>query len=322
MKDTMLTVFGAIHTDISMFVDTMPGNGETVPGRDHVMTPGGSGANQAFAAARAEARVAFVGMVGDDDTGKRAATVLRRAGVMTSGIGVSDIHATGIAFIMRGHDQQSRTIACPGANLEAAADQVPEEVLGSSNHVLVQMVTPLAENIALLRKARINGATTILNLSPVVAFPVHMLADVDYRVITHSEARQLCRQLGLCDDYDYDDVARMAYAIAAQCGCVCLVTCSTHGATALYPDGTGWHVTTSESGHYDIVDATGSGDAYTGTLAACLENRMSLDKAMHYASPALSLTCMYKGAQAAFPYWAEIETASKDFNAPEAIVVE
>src|SRR5690606_20232389 len=59
----MISVFGSVNMDLVAYVATAPGRGETVTGRAFRMTPGGKGANQAIAAARAGAPVTFIGAV-------------------------------------------------------------------------------------------------------------------------------------------------------------------------------------------------------------------------------------------------------------------
>lgn len=313
----MLTVFGAIHTDISIVLDAMPGEGETVPGHQHAMTPGGRGANQALAAARADAKVAFVGMIGDDDMGKRATRVLRQAGVRTSGVGVSDRSVTGLALRMRTGKQDDHRIISPGANDFAAADQVPAEILKSGDYVLLQMDLPLEQNLALLEKAKDNGATTVLNLSPTADISPAVLACTDYLIVNAHEAGPLRKQLDMAETED--DVARMARAISRKGDLACIITRDLEGAIGAQPRGDVWHINALTLPDEEIIDTTASGDVYCGTFTACMQNGMGFVSALKYASVAASLTCMYSGVQDSFPYWGDIEKACGDVADPEHI---
>ncbi|MDD9204857.1 PfkB family carbohydrate kinase, partial [Georgenia sp. 10Sc9-8] len=69
-----------------MQVEHRPGAGETVLGSDVVTTPGGKGANQAVAAGRLGADVAFIGCVGDDAHGHLLRDSLTGAGVDVAGL--------------------------------------------------------------------------------------------------------------------------------------------------------------------------------------------------------------------------------------------
>ena len=62
-------VVGSANLDLVATVDRLPAPGETVPGSGYAEYAGGKGLNQAVAAARAGASVAFVGAVGSDSAG-------------------------------------------------------------------------------------------------------------------------------------------------------------------------------------------------------------------------------------------------------------
>jgi len=82
----MIIVFGSINLDLVFSAPALPRPGETVLTPAVLMAPGGKGANQAVAAARAGARVAMVGCVGRDPFAHPALAGLREAGVDLSGV--------------------------------------------------------------------------------------------------------------------------------------------------------------------------------------------------------------------------------------------
>ena len=71
-----LLVVGSINMDLVVKVDSIPKEGETIPGEDITFIPGGKGANQAVAAALAGAEVSMIGRVGGDDNGRKLLTNL------------------------------------------------------------------------------------------------------------------------------------------------------------------------------------------------------------------------------------------------------
>ncbi len=296
----MIIVFGSINMDMFIDSDRMPEVGETVVCPSYETSPGGKGANQALAALRAGAKVALIGRSGDDGMGTRIVTNLRREGVMTSGVAQSP-QPTGCAIIFRGSDGQNRIVVASGANAEVTADQVPDEILKPGNVVLMQMETPPEENWILLDRAKKLGAMTILNAAPVRPIPKEIFPLIDVLVVNEIEAAQLSAQIGIKDT----DFLKQAAALSAAGPLTCIVTLGAKGAVAWTKDNKPFHVPALKVD--EVVDTTGAGDAWCGTLATALYQGMALEDAMKRASVAASLSCMKKGAQESFPYLGDIE---------------
>src|SRR5690606_12856858 len=95
----MIVIFGSLNIDIVMPVGNFAKPGETVLcTTDYLSRPGGKGSNQAVAAARAGAKVAFVGKVGDDAFGRRSVNNLKNYSIWATGVGISE-RPTGCATI-------------------------------------------------------------------------------------------------------------------------------------------------------------------------------------------------------------------------------
>src|SRR3954454_24704850 len=84
-----VVVVGSANMDLVALAPRLPLPGETVLGDNFVMTPGGKGANQAIAAARAGGRTVFLGAIGSDAFGVTINARLTAAGVDTSGVRTS-----------------------------------------------------------------------------------------------------------------------------------------------------------------------------------------------------------------------------------------
>lgn len=299
----MIIIFGSIAMDLAVTVRHFPEPGETVLSPHYEMLPGGRGANQALAAARAGAKVALVGKTGDDGMGMRLANGLKRDGVMTSGIGLSDL-PTGMDVIMTNEDGRNGIVLAAGANIEATADQVPDEILTPANMVLLQTDMPAAESWALLERAKTRGAATMVNLAPMIAIPEQVWPLIDYLVLSLLEARQAA---AMPDQPAEDEARAIATALARKGNLTCVMTMGEHGSLAVTPGGDLIRVPALPLGPGAFADRTGAADAYCGTLAAALHGGMALKAAMRMASVAGSLTCMNKGAQNAMPYLGDIE---------------
>src|SRR5688500_14406514 len=111
----MIAVFGSINLDLIGGVERLPRPGETVPGSAFAIAPGGKGANQALAAARAGATVGMIGAVGDDSFAAPALALLRSGGVDLSRVRTVQ-GATGVALILVEAGGENVIAVIPGAN--------------------------------------------------------------------------------------------------------------------------------------------------------------------------------------------------------------
>ena len=120
----MIVVFGSINVDLVARVPRLPRPGETLVGSRFEMAPGGKGANQALAAARAGAVVRLFACVGRDAMAPIALRNLREAGVDLSGVREVDA-PTGVALIHVDDAGENCITVVAGANAEARAAQFP-----------------------------------------------------------------------------------------------------------------------------------------------------------------------------------------------------
>jgi ribokinase len=293
----VILVFGSLNVDVLVPVPRLPAPGETVLGDDYRLLPGGKGANQALAARRAGATVTLAGAVGGDDFAAVALAGLRDAGVDLALVRRAAA-PTGCALIMVGADGENSIAVASGANRAAAATSVPDGVLGPGVTLLCQMEVPVAENWALLRRARRAGARTVLNLAPAAPVPPAVFADLDILVANRGEAAALG-----------GDPA----AIACRLRQAVVVTHGSNGATAFLRDGGRINVPALA---IEPVDTTGAGDTFVGVLAAALDRGLGLAAALRRASAAAGLACLAHGAQSAMPDAAAIDAAVNRLPAP------
>ena len=107
---------GAVNVDFVVTADHLPAAGETVTGTGFAVHGGGKGANQAVATARAGARTAFVGAVGDDDLAAGASQLLADEGISIDAITVVAGETTGVALITVDQNGENQISVGPGAN--------------------------------------------------------------------------------------------------------------------------------------------------------------------------------------------------------------
>jgi ribokinase len=163
---TRVCVVGSVNIDLTFGVDALPRPGETVLASSSTSAPGGKGGNQAVAAARAGARVQFVGAVGDDAAAERL-----RAHLQANGVGLNGTVAipgpSGTAIIVVDADAENTIVVAPGANgrLTLAATG-SREVIADCDVLLTQLEIPVSTALAAAHEARSAGAAVIVNASP------------------------------------------------------------------------------------------------------------------------------------------------------------
>ena len=155
-------VFGSINADFILNVDRLPGPGETVVAPTYRFLPGGKGANQAVAAVRAGAEVAFFGRIGEDAFGQELKDGLAAEGIDVAGLGTST-EPTGAAFIAIDGKGENQILGALGANYAARAADVPDEALGPTTTVVLEMEVPPAENAMLAARARKAGSRVLFH---------------------------------------------------------------------------------------------------------------------------------------------------------------
>ncbi len=280
MTQLDVCVVGSANLDIVVTTARHPAPGETVHGITFDEYPGGKGLNQAVAAARSGAAVAFVGAVGADAAAATLRAVLDADAIDDRLVATAD--ATGRAVIVVDEAGENSIVVVAGAN----ASVTVEGGLPAAAVLLCQLEIPLATVAEALRSAREAGATTILNPAPAAELPNHLLASCDIIIPNEHEVRLL----GGVDQL-----------LGAGCGAV-VVTRGGHGVDIHTADGTE-HLDTYEVA---VVDTTGAGDAFCGALACRLAAGDTLPDAARWATAAGALATTVPGAVPAQPRAAAI----------------
>ncbi|MGW0608549.1 ribokinase [Streptomyces sp. NPDC002640] len=289
-----VVVLGSANMDLVAYVAKAPQRGETVAGREFRTAPGGKGANQAVAAARAGGAVAMVGAVGNDTFGLRLRSALEASGVLTDRLRTAEV-PSGTAHIVVDDEGGNAIVVVPGANAQVTAlDPRDEEVISRADLLLLQLEIPPDAVLAGARVARAHGTRTVLTPAPVQPLPPELLDHVDLLLPNEHEAAALT---GVADPH------RAALALLERVPEV-VVTLGEAGSL--------WAARGSEpvlvpSPRVRAVDTTGAGDTFAGALAVALTERRPMPEALRWAAAAASLSVQRPGASASMPYRSEIE---------------
>ncbi|MBL8578038.1 MAG: ribokinase [Mesorhizobium sp.] len=299
----MITVVGSINLDLIANVDRLPAPGETLRSGGFATAPGGKGANQALAAARAGGQVRMIGAVGRDGFAAEALGCLKEGGVQLSSVREAAA-ATGIALIFVDGKGENVIVIAPGANDTVLPGDLARTDFRKSEVVLMQLEIPLATVEAALQAVTEAGGISVLNTAPFRAEAAKLLPMSDFVVANETEFDLYADALKLDGG---DRKTRMSH-FAKRTGRTVIVTLGADGVIAASPEGE------LEVPALAItpVDTVGAGDTFCGYLGAGLAAGLSLEHALRRAAAAGSLACLKPGAQPAVPSAKEVDEALAD----------
>jgi len=301
----VITVFGSINLDLMGTVERLPRPGETVPGGAFQTAPGGKGANQALAAARAGTRVRLVGAVGRDSFSELALALLKAGGVDLSKVRTAQ-DDTGVALILVGPGGENMIAVLPGANGTIGQADAKALDLTHDDILVLQLEIPIDAIAVAIERARQSGARVLLNFAPFRRDAVPLARMVTHLIVNETECASLAEAMGL----ETGSIDKQARALAAELQAAVIVTLGADGAIAV-EDRSAWTVPALP---VQAIDTVGAGDGFCGYLAAALSAGQPLEAALRLATAAGSLTCTKSGAQLALPERREVETALRTLS--------
>ena len=296
-----IVVIGSSNTDMVIRTPAIPRPGETVLGGEFFMAPGGKGANQAVAAARAGGDVHFIARVGDDIFGRQSLDGFIRDGIHIDRLIRDKAAPSGVALIIVGPDGENSIAVASGANARLSVEDVSQAkpVITSADIVLMQLESPLETVREAAEIASSAGVPVVLNPAPARALGDDILRRVAYLTPNETEA-EILTGITLIKK---SDLAKAADVLLAKGVKAVLITLGAKGV----------FVATAEKKEIVAafkvipVDTTAAGDAFNGALAVALAEGTPLLKAARFANAAAALATTRMGAQPSLANRAEIE---------------
>lgn len=289
----MILVAGSANLDFVVRASHIPAPGETVLGRDFKTFPGGKGANQAVACARAGgAPTAMLLALGQDAFATPLEASLNAAGVT--------LHIkrgaapTGTAFICVSDDAENAITVAPGANHTLTPSDLVS--LSGISHLVMQLETPLATVSAFAHAAHALGVKVVLNAAPAQKLPPELLADIDILIVNEGELAIVAEHSGSIEE----SLARLPVP------CV-VVTLGSRGSLARVGGPTDGQILRQAAFKITPVDTTGAGDTFVGSFVAALSHGQTMESALRQASAASALACLTAGAQSSIPTLTQVQ---------------
>jgi ribokinase len=306
-----IVVAGSLNMDLSVRVAHIPAVGETILGGDLLESPGGKGANQAYAAAKLSSNggVLMLGCVGQDEFGRAMLRNLSRAGCDVSHVSTVP-GPSGVALIVVSAEGDNAIVVAPGANALFIPDMARSlaPVLAGADTLLLQLEIPLDTVQTLAETARAHGVRVILDPAPapLAGLPRELLKLVDILTPNETEAAALT---GSTDKQITPEVAtRMAEQLVAQGSAAAVVKLGARGCL-IHRHGQSTFVPAPKVA---AIDTTAAGDVFNGALAVALSESLELPEACQFATRAAALSVTRKGAQLSAPSRDEVQAFSPE----------
>jgi ribokinase len=296
-----LVVLGSINADHILNLESFPAPGETVTGNQYQVAFGGKGANQAVAAGRSGANIAFIACTGDDDTGERVRKQLASDNIDIAPVSVVAEESTGVALIFVNAEGENVIGIHAGANAALTTERVEAQhaSIAGAEALLMQLESPVESVLAAAKIAHENHTTVVLNPAPARVLSDELLALVDIITPNETEAEKLT---GIRVEND-DDAARAARALHDKGIGTVIITLGSRGVWASV-NGEGRRVPGFK---VKAIDTIAAGDTFNGALVTALLEGKKMDDAIRFAHAAAAIAVTRKGAQPSVPWRKEID---------------
>lgn len=299
---------GSMTMDVTTFSDRLPRPGETLIGDHFAMVPGGKGANQAVAAARAGADTVMVGRVGDDLFADLLIENLRNEGIDDSAVSRVEQTTSGVAHIRVDGKGENDIVMVPQAN-KAMTPEVVEAAISSARPgdvALLQLEVPPETTVAAARLCAAREMLVVLDPAPAANLDPAVWAGV--HVVTPNEHEAFL--LTGIEVTDTESATRAGHWFLDQGVHHAIITMAGAGAVVVSAAGsasTEPQVQTFEPFKVTAVDTTAAGDAFAGALASGLAAKLGWNESIRRAMAAGALAVTKEGASPSLPTRAAID---------------
>ena len=285
-----LVVVGDLNIDMVLTgMERMPLLDREELAADMTITIGGSSANVACTASRLGLRVALIAQVGDDHFGRLLLERVQQAGVDTSGVIVSRDFKTGVSVAMVIEGQRGFASFC-GAMAELRFEQVDLDLVAQARHLhsgsfyLLQHLSPRLPE--LFTHARERGLTTSLDTGDDPA----QRYDGGLREALRATDFFTPNELELCHAAGTKSLEQ-AVGVALEWTDNLIVKRGERGSAWFNP-----HFRVEAPAFpVQVVDTTGSGDAYNAGLLTAILTGKSPHEALLYANAAGAISTTKPG---------------------------
>jgi len=298
-----ILVIGSSNTDMIIKTTRFPAPGETIIGGEFFMFPGGKGANQAVAAARLGGDVSFICKLGNDIFGQKALEEFKNEKIDIQ-YAITDPNTTsGVALIIINQAGENEIVVAPGANYQLSKSDIDDaqEVIASSDIILLQLENPIETVEYAIKKAATAGKKVILNPAPAQKISEEIYSLL-YLITPNETESSILTGINVKDFESIEEAAQILLRRGVQNVII------TMGAQGAFFRNTNEKIFVPAK-QVNAVDTTAAGDVFNGALAVAFANGLAWNQAIAFANTAAAIAVTRMGAQASAPYLKELETA-------------
>ncbi len=297
-----ILVVGSLNMDFVINTDKMPVPGETVLGNNFSLSPGGKGANQAYAIGKIGGNVAMIGAVGNDEYGKKLKENLNSVNVDVTPIEVIDNENTGCAFVTVDKTGENNIIVIQGTNKMITRETIDKNInlIKECDIVLMQLEIPIDVVKYTITLAKEYGKTIIVDPAPAQA---NVLDDVFDKIdFAKPNETELSILTGM-PTTTMEEIIIAARSLNEKGIKNVLVTLGKKGSMIVNKE----ECTHFEVPQVPIVDTTAAGDSFIATFAIGLSNGKQIHDSIRFANKVANLVVTREGAQSSIPTKEEVE---------------
>ncbi|QLL31293.1 hypothetical protein HG536_0B01560 [Torulaspora globosa] len=329
-----ITVVGSLNYDLVTYTDRLPEAGETFRANSFETHAGGKGLNQAIAIARlrhpgSKSLLRMVGNVGEDMFGQELLDLLTENGVDCKEVKKVGGMSTGVATILveEKNGGQNRILLSEGANGKTVYG--PDELSrifngkssgGEKHYVVFQHEIPDPSSIMSWLKLNRPEFQIVFNPSPFKHLELEAWKNVDVLIVNEIEALQIVEAVypeEECESYrsmigndflgGYQKLCLefQRRVVSQTNSATVVITLGSQGSLFCSKDHPQVGYTPSLTG-INVVDTTGAGDTFLGSLVSQLHSGARLEDAIRFSTKSSSLTIQKKGAAETIPTFSEV----------------
>ncbi len=285
--------YGSLNIDHVYGVPHFVRPGETLASDSYTMEPGGKGANQSAAIARAGGSVMHAGKIGAD--GFWLVDQLRECGVDTSGIRTYD-GVSGHTIIQIDAAAENAIILHGGGNQEISTSEIDETLAAASPGTVVLLQNEISNTGYIIRKAAEIGLPICINPAPmdpdVLTYPLELVHTL---VVNETEGAAITGPLATSHEVLDALVARFPKPDV-------ILTLGAQG--VLCRSGDERYEIPAAPAH--AVDTTAAGDTFIGYYLARRQAGDSVEVSLVIAGKASAIAVSRPGAMRSIPLASEV----------------